>query len=214
MPYVPVQHAAASLNVSDRTVRRRIAADELKVIRQGGRVMVWVDTPTTADTLSKSVEQVAKIGTAGAVQRVADRQVMADTLAAYRESVRCSREDLRAARWTALGTTLLTLGAIGIIAWGGLAFHRGELRHLEVIHELKTTHAVAVDRLKSENRRLSDSVDSQAVEVRRSQQTAILAVSEAVMERNQAIMEAERLACQLERCEVAAELSPQVASAD
>jgi hypothetical protein len=190
---MPVDEAARTLGTSSRTIYRRIKRKMLDTREMDGRTVVAVEPPDDRDTPEQVVRRLSDITSAELTMRHMDDATRHEIRVAYRDS-------LRQARAVVCGLTLAITAAIAVLGWGGLAFHQGALNHLEAIHELKTTHAVAVDRLKSENRRLSDSAVSQAVEVRRSQEAANAAVSRAVVE-------AENLACALERCKASTVLA-------
>lgn len=181
MEWMPVEAAASSLGCSVRTVYRRIKAGEVQTRRIGDRVEVAVEA---SDTDGQNDRRLTDIAAASLTMRRMD----ADTVSAIRQDF---RDNLRVARWTALGTSVLVLASVGLLAWGGYRWHLADLEHVQTVAGLEAdNHA-----LKAELCRASDLGVQMGIQVRTSQQAQAQASSEAsraTVERDRARIERDR----------------------
>lgn len=163
MAWLTATDAAHHLKISDRTLRRRLAGGQYPVRREGRQVLVDLDVPGDADRLADIGDHLSTVATQTAITHARDLDILADIRADY-------RDNLRSARRSALGMSMLVLTAIGIIAWGGYRWHLSDLDHAQAVAVLKAD-AVA---LEAENRRLSDLGVQRDAEARSVQQALAL----------------------------------------
>lgn len=112
MSWMTSQDASSTLNISDRTLRRRLRAGVYPSRREGRTVQVELDVPDEADRLGDIGDHFARASLANAVTT----RTAADTLAAvsdqHRSEVRVLRQGLVAT--TALGV-LAVLSLAGVV---------------------------------------------------------------------------------------------------
>jgi len=162
---MPVEAAASNLGCSTRTLYRRIKAGQVQTRHVGDRVEIAVEASDTDGQTDRRLTDIAAAS-------LAMRHIDSDAMSAIRQDF---RDNLRVARWTALGTSVLVLGSVGFIAWGGFKWHLSELAHVQDVAGLEAAQTA----LESENRRLSDSVVQMGTDRRTSQKRALQALSEA-----------------------------------
>jgi len=176
MPWLSQTDACEALNLSQRTLSRRIKMGKLETRRRGYNVDVLVedaaDTPMAM--LVESGRDLADSATAAVAQRQIDSHFMDSQLEAMdkqlaifqkaqeradlaerRAEDRVKAVECRSVRWVR--------GAVGVIAvilivavsggiLGGMEFHRETLEHRDRVSELKAGHVDAVGRLEGEHR--------------------------------------------------------------
>jgi len=175
MEWMPVEAAASSLGCSVRTVYRRIKAGELQTRHVGDRVEVAVEAPDVDGQIDRRVTDIAAAS-------LTMRRMDADSVSAIRADF---RDNLRAARRTALAVSVLLLTAVGGFAWGGYRWHLADVEHFQAMATLEMRNIA----LAASNQRQSALVVQIGTEARTGQENALqsfLEARQAVQDRDEA----------------------------
>jgi len=149
MPWVGINEAMSVLGCSERTIYRRISKGSLATHRDNG--LVLVDVPAH-DTVAEGVRQMARVATAGAVQRSKD----SDMLSVVIDEMRHARRVAVVASATGILATVACLGVTGYIA---VQYHQETVCHGSQVAELRHTAEVAERRVIDADRRATEAIE-------------------------------------------------------
>jgi|GEM_PF-3015678 len=138
MPWYPQSEAADLLNISTRTLRRRIRAGAVQWRRDGRHILVEVPDQPEPDKVSEIGRQLAQVGAASAIQRSRDSDIMASVMAVvtdFRQTLAQQATTARRSARLAWGTSLVMLAAVAMLGW---TYHRATLASLDQLEQLKS----------------------------------------------------------------------------
>jgi len=135
VPWMSQNQAAHALGVSQRTLSRRIKAEEVQTKQDGHRVMAYVEDEALANPVAKLSDvgsQLAKLSEEMLNQRRLDAASMAATVQTCNVALETSRASTRSWQRTAMGAVVvfggLLVGAIVLITQESKLAHREALR--------------------------------------------------------------------------------------
>jgi len=208
MSWSSVSKAAATLQISERQLYRRIRAGTLETARQGGRTLV--DVPDTTDGLTSAVDKMSQVAAASTITHDRNvRQTSELTSVLSNVVLRAEKAETRAyqvVRWSVGTVAAVMVTTVGAAVWAGLQFHQTVLGHQVEVSTMTAEHTESRVALEGRLGSVQATVEEQAAALTAA--TARAAESgaetrEAVIERNLATARADDLAERLEIAEKA-----------
>ena len=185
MPWVPTNRAAAVLDVSERTIYRRIKSGDLKSMRDKGQVLVEVDTIDPVKVVADGVDKLSQAAQATAIQRHEDSEHVARMLDTMSDLIRHERQNARRARVGTLTATLAAIALIVVTAQIGIVYHESELGRIDQVGTMQRN----LDRLGTDKAGL----ETRADELQRQVVETATAAEQAVRDRDRVEKKSERL---------------------
>ena len=144
MSWMTQAEAAAALNCSIRTIRRRIRDHSLNARREGRNVLVEVSSDDTALSLSPLRVPLKRVGDMPAAPALQDSDNLAVLSASLKDTVSilsAARRGLEVQarhgrRWSQVGwlVALIAMGTLGAVSW---YFHAESLGKIAEVHNLE-----------------------------------------------------------------------------
>lgn len=161
MAWMRTESACAALNVSPRTLRRRLKAGNLESKRQGRCLLVNVPDDQAVATVAEAGRRMATVAAGAALQQRDSSRSLAAVVATFDTALdRAERRALSAVRWgvgTSAAVVLCSLVAVLGIGW---RFHVEAVDHVSRVADLQRRHTAQLQHVQVESSRLRAERDS------------------------------------------------------
>lgn len=150
MEWITISQAAHKLNVSTRTIERRVKSGRINASRDTGRTLVEVDV--LRPSLESTAHHLSEVVTANTIQADTGQRQLSDVVSICRDAQKTSRMIL----WVCLSVASASMVGLSYL---GVSYHQQALKH--VIQEANLEHSLrdSSDQVSQLKRQLSDVSD-------------------------------------------------------